>query len=55
MKNKSEGFKILKQNPESDNTNYIFQNDKTTKTGFYIVTTSLIIGAIMVVASGIIQ
>lgn len=54
MKNKKSDFKVIKENPKNDNTNYIFKNDEITRTGFYIVATTLVIGVIMVVFFGII-
>lgn len=53
MKQGSENFKVVKNNPEKKNRNYIFQNNKITRVGFYIVATVLIIGVIMVISSGI--
>ena len=53
MKNNKDDFKILKENPKNDDTNYIFQNNKITRVGFYIVGSALLIGIVMVVIAGI--
>ncbi len=51
MKQGPEDFKILKDNPESKDRNYIFQNSRSTRIGFYIVATVLIIGVLTVIST----
>ena len=45
-----ENFKFIKNDLQKKNKNYIFQNNKTTRLGFYIVLTCLFIGVSMIVA-----
>ncbi|MDY0779528.1 hypothetical protein [Tenacibaculum sp. IB213877] len=52
-RNKKTDFKLVKDNPESPNKNYIFQNNKITRVGFYIILILLVIGAIMVFVQGL--
>ena len=42
MKNKNNDFEFIKDNPKKSNKNYIFQNNKITRIGFYIVLSLLI-------------
>ncbi len=53
MKQGTEDFNIVKENPEEKNRNYIFQNNKITRLGFYIVASLLIIGITMAIVSGV--
>ncbi|WP_165872156.1 hypothetical protein [Tenacibaculum sp. M341] len=55
MKQGPEDFKVLKKNAEKRDRNYIFQNNKITRVGFYIVLTCILIGISMVVVSGVYQ
>ncbi len=52
MKQGTEDFKIIKENPKGKNRNYIFQNNRITRIGFYIVATLLIVGVLMVITTG---
>ncbi|WP_299619428.1 hypothetical protein [uncultured Tenacibaculum sp.] len=54
MKQGKEDFKIFKKNTKNKSKNYIFQNNKATRSGFYILTSLLIIGLTMVIISGVI-
>jgi hypothetical protein len=53
MKYKNEDFEIIKNNPKRKNKNYIFQNNKITRIGFYVVLTCLVLGISMIVAFSI--
>ncbi|TCP28398.1 hypothetical protein EV195_101574 [Tenacibaculum skagerrakense] len=50
MKREHENFKFIKNDLQQKNRNYIFQNNKVTRLGFYIVLTCLFIGVSMIVA-----
>jgi hypothetical protein len=50
MRKEHENFKFIKNDLQKKNKNYIFQNNKTTRLGFYIVLTCLFIGVSMIVA-----
>jgi hypothetical protein len=52
MKQGHENFKVVKNNPKEKNKNYILQNNKITRTTFYIVVATLLIGIVMVFATG---
>ncbi|MFD0991853.1 hypothetical protein [Tenacibaculum geojense] len=53
MKNKNNDFEFIKDNPKKSNKNYIFQNNKITRIGFYIVLSLLIIGVVIVFVEGL--
>ncbi|SNR13917.1 hypothetical protein [Tenacibaculum jejuense] len=53
MKQGKEDFKIFKKNTKNKNKNYIFQNNKETRSGFYVVLGVIVLGISMIVASGI--
>lgn len=48
MKEQDKNFKLIKENPQSENRNYIFQNNKVTKVAFFIIVACLLIGVTMI-------